>query len=231
MSLKHALLGFLNYGPMTGYELKKFFDTSVAHFWNAELSQIYPTLKAMDSEGLVEMEVDVQADRPNRKVYTITDDGRRNLLEWLAKPAEPEQVREPILIKVFFGANVSREELIRVLQQQVKDLKGYGAYLQQCEFMIARFAEGIGMAQEAPFWALTPKLGMKHCQAEAEWAEGAIQTVEQMPDSAFAHCHEVGHMEVRTAMEILEKAKAIMPQAHVGARPAASSGGEEAETA
>ena len=80
MSLKHALLGFINYGPMTGYELKKFFDTSVAHFWNAELSQIYPALKAMESEGLVEMKVEVQDDRPNRKVYSITENGRRELL-------------------------------------------------------------------------------------------------------------------------------------------------------
>ena len=77
---------------MTGYELKKFFDTSVAHFWNAELSQIYPALKAMESEGLVEMKVEVQDDRPNRKVYSITDSGRRELLEWLAKPADREQL-------------------------------------------------------------------------------------------------------------------------------------------
>ena len=68
MSLKYALLGFLNYGPHTGYELKKFFDVSVAHFWNAELSQIYPTLKTLETEGLVDMDVQVQADRPNRKV-------------------------------------------------------------------------------------------------------------------------------------------------------------------
>src|SRR3989442_212646 len=58
MSLKHALLGFINYGPMTGYELKKFFNTSVAHFWNAELSQIYPALKAMESDGLVEITIE-----------------------------------------------------------------------------------------------------------------------------------------------------------------------------
>src|SRR6266508_4499259 len=66
---------------MTGYELKKFFDTSVAHFWNAELSQIYPALKAMESEGLVEMKVEVQNDRPNRKVYSITESGRRELVD------------------------------------------------------------------------------------------------------------------------------------------------------
>ncbi len=214
MSLKHALLGFLNYGPMTGYELKKFFDTSVAHFWNAELSQIYPTLKAMEAEGLVDMEVDVQADRPNRKVYTISEEGREELLEWLAKPAESEQVREPVLIKVFFGANLDREQLLSVLRARVEELNAYVAYLHQCEILIARFAEGIGIPEEAPFWALTPKLGMRHSQAEIEWAEEAIQTVEEMPDSAFSHCHETGHMEVRTAMEILEKAKALIIAPH-----------------
>ena len=44
MSLKHALLGFLSYAPMTGYDLKRYFDQSIHHFWNANLSQIYPRL-------------------------------------------------------------------------------------------------------------------------------------------------------------------------------------------
>src|SRR5213593_372843 len=123
MSLKHALLGFLNYGPMTGYELKKFFDHSVAHFWNAELSQIYPSLKQLESEGLVEMKVDVQEDRPNRKVYTITADGREELVEWLGRPAEADQLREPLLVKVFFGSAGGKEEILAVLRHRVDQLK------------------------------------------------------------------------------------------------------------
>ena len=57
MSLKHALLGILGHGQMTGYELKQFFDSSVQHFWNAELSQIYPTLKSLEEGGFVAMHV------------------------------------------------------------------------------------------------------------------------------------------------------------------------------
>ena len=93
---------------MTGYELKKLFDVSIAHFWNGELSHIYSTLKHLESDGLADVEVDVQTDRPNRKVYSITDDGRRELNDWLASPPEPEQVREPVLVKVFFGASLSK---------------------------------------------------------------------------------------------------------------------------
>src|SRR5437763_12566912 len=98
MSLKYALLGFLNYYPMTGYELKKFFDTSVAHFWNSEQSQIYSAPKQLETEDLVEMHIEVQTDRPHRKVYSITEDGRNELMDWLATPPEPERVREPLRI-------------------------------------------------------------------------------------------------------------------------------------
>jgi len=44
MSLEYAILGFLNYHPYTGYDLKKIFDNSVQHFWVADQSQIYRTL-------------------------------------------------------------------------------------------------------------------------------------------------------------------------------------------
>ena len=56
MSLEHAMLGFLCYTPLTGYDLKKAFDVSVRHFWPADQSQIYRTLARMAERGWVEME-------------------------------------------------------------------------------------------------------------------------------------------------------------------------------
>ena len=53
--LKYALLGFLHYGPMSGYELKRRMDNSITHFWHAKLSQIYTTLKDLQAGGLVEL--------------------------------------------------------------------------------------------------------------------------------------------------------------------------------
>ncbi|MBI1885593.1 MAG: PadR family transcriptional regulator [Chloroflexi bacterium] len=206
MSLKHTLLGFLNYGPMTGYELKKAFDVSVAHFWNAELSQIYPTLKQMEGEGLVEMRVDVQQDRPNRKVYSISEAGHQELLEWLGKPAEPDQIREPILIKVFFGASLRKEELIGVLRQRIEELHGYSQYLEQCRTLSQMFAKAIGHETDGLFWSLTPLLGQKQCQAEIEWAEDAIRTIEELDESAFSEECRHGDVELRRAMEMFAKA-------------------------
>ena len=218
MSLKHALLGFINYGPMTGYELKKFFDTSVAHFWNAELSQIYPSLKAMESEGLVEMKVDFQDDRPNRKVYSITDFGRRELLEWLAKPAERDQVREPILIKVFFGSSLPKEELIQVIRTCANDVRWMVTYLEYAQQFADKFVEAIGLQHEALFWKLTIDCGLKIHRAELEWSEEAIRQIEVADDSCFEneqHGYD-GVINVRTATEALDRIKSLMPGALTG---------------
>lgn len=57
MSLEYAILGFLNYKPQSGYDLKKIFDTSVRHFWAADQSQIYRILTRLTERGLVEMSV------------------------------------------------------------------------------------------------------------------------------------------------------------------------------
>jgi DNA-binding PadR family transcriptional regulator len=218
MSLKHALLGFINYGPMTGYELKKFFDTSVAHFWNAELSQIYPALKAMESEGLVEMKVEVQEDRPNRKVYSITDTGRSELLDWLAQPAEHEQVREPILIKVFFGSSLSKGELIEVLRKGADAARWMVAYLEYAHRFTDKFVEAIGLQHEALFWRLTIDAGLRIHRAELEWAEYAIGQIESADDSIFenkTHGYD-GVVDARMTMDVLDRIKSVMPGALVG---------------
>jgi PadR family transcriptional regulator, regulatory protein AphA len=219
MSLKHALLGFINYGPMTGYELKKFFDTSVAHFWNAELSQIYPALKSMESEGLVEMKVEVQEDRPNRKVYSITEQGRRELLDWLAQPSEREQVREPILIKVFFGSSMRKDDLLDVLRKAADEGRLQLTYLEYAHQFVDKFVESLGLQSEVLFWQLTIDCGLKVHKAELEWAEEAIHKLEGADDSLFEcreHAYD-GVIDIRTANEVLDRVKSLMPGALSGA--------------
>jgi len=78
MSLEFAILGFLHYHPYSGYDLKKAFDASVRHFWPADQSQIYRTLGRLTEQGLAEMEVIEQTERPDRKVYHITQAGVKN---------------------------------------------------------------------------------------------------------------------------------------------------------
>ncbi len=113
MSLKHVLLGCLYEKPMTGFDLKKTLDGAISHFWRAELSQIYPTLKRMQEESLVTCEAG------NRdKVYHITKAGRDELLGWLRAPTEPAQQRDAFMVKVYFGSYLEDEEVSRIVEDQ-----------------------------------------------------------------------------------------------------------------
>ena len=82
MSLKHILLGLLR-EPGTGYDLKSVFDERISHFWSAEFGQIYPTLNRLEERGLLESRVEPSEKGPNRRVYTLTGEGRQELLRWL----------------------------------------------------------------------------------------------------------------------------------------------------
>ena len=82
MSLDHILLGLLR-EPATGYDLKNAFSETIRHFWSAELSQIYPTLKRLEQRRMLHSRVEPSPKGPNRRVYTLTDEGRTELLRWL----------------------------------------------------------------------------------------------------------------------------------------------------
>jgi PadR family transcriptional regulator AphA len=120
MSLKHAILGFLSYQSLSGYDLKKTFDRSVQHFWSANQSQIYRTLADLHEEGLVDQEVIEREERLDMKIYHITPAGRQELHSWLSTPFHPSDYREPFLIQLYFGGEMSDDELVDVLQYKVK---------------------------------------------------------------------------------------------------------------
>lgn len=103
MSLRHAILGLLAIRPMSGYELKKVIDNSVAHFWTADQSQIYRTLTGLVDGGLVTRRTVIQDDRPNMHVHDVTGEGLAELDAWLAPPLETEPKREPYLARIFFA--------------------------------------------------------------------------------------------------------------------------------
>lgn len=180
MSLKHALLGFLNYRSMTGYQIKKYFDQSVSYFWNASLSQIYPTLNQMCKDELVTVKEVESTSALNKKVYYITDKGKEELLKWLVEPTELEPIRSEFLVKLYFSSNVSMDEVIIQLQRLIdssrEKLKGYGEKLKHIE---EEHESREDMREESLFWKLTTKYGIRCQQAFIEWCEECIEEINE----------------------------------------------------
>ncbi|MGQ9683405.1 MAG: PadR family transcriptional regulator [Anaerolineae bacterium] len=179
MSLEHAILGFLRYKPLSGYELKKVFDASVRHFWAADQSQIYRTLARLTEQGLAEVEVVEQTDRPDRKVYHITEAGRGELARWLRQPPAVEPPRSAPLIQVFFAGQMSDEEILAFFRRGVAMMRGLLESYDRVPEASRPYLEMAGSAREMTFWLLTLELGRKVAQAQLEWMESVIERLEK----------------------------------------------------
>ena len=110
--LKHGILGLLNYGSMTGYEINKAFKDSLSYFWNAQTSQIYRELQAIKKNGWATDEVVEQVGKPDKKVFTITKSGMTELNRWLMEDNTEFITRIPIIMKTFFMGERSIDENI-----------------------------------------------------------------------------------------------------------------------
>jgi PadR family transcriptional regulator AphA len=198
MSLKHALLGILTVHPMTGYELKQFFDSSVQHFWNAELSQIYPTLKSLEEQGYVEKHVEIQETRPNRKIYEITDPGRDEFARWVRAPQPPADLRDPFMIKLFFGTEVPLEDILVMLRRQMEEQQKVLVFSETVlRERIRVSVEHHKSPRQGLFWTLTLEMAIAYRRAYIEWCEKSMQLLEEsfLGDGVSTHAghkHELG---------------------------------------
>lgn len=115
MSLRHAMLALLTAEPMTGYDIAEHFNEAVAFLWSAPHSQIYPELRRMESEGLVQAEEVARGGRATKRRYSISDEGRAALQRWLTEsesyPPERNAHRLKSAYFEFTDFSVAREHL------------------------------------------------------------------------------------------------------------------------
>jgi len=120
MSLKEAILGLLYDSPRTGYEIKRFYTETVRNFWNISDGQLYPTLRKMHDEGLVHKKVIPQTKTANKNLFSITSEGKKKFLNWLKEPVlKFQEMREPLLIKMFFFDKLTKDDIAMHLKAQM----------------------------------------------------------------------------------------------------------------
>src|SRR5262249_14748074 len=101
MALADAILACLTERPMTGYELVKTFDASICYVWKADHQQIYRELSKLRDRGHVQAQEVVQTGKPNKLVYTLTDDGKVALRHWAARPSVPPSIKDDLLVRLY----------------------------------------------------------------------------------------------------------------------------------
>lgn len=179
MSLDHAILGFLSYGPLSGYDLKERFDLSVAHFWPADQSQIYRTLARLEEQGYAKSRVQKQTARPDRKVYTLTPTGRKELGRWLTTPLGAEIGRSAALIQVFFSGSLSDEEIAACFRRQAAQGRAALSTLRGIQPRAEALKKKVGTARDAWCWFLTLECGFRLVEAKVAWMEEVVERIEK----------------------------------------------------
>lgn len=101
----------------SGYDLLKRFKQRLGFFWQASHQQIYQQLKVMHQEGLIDCKLDVQKGKPDRKVYTMTQNGQQELLRWLNQACKPQKINDSLLVKLYGGHLLDKTVLLAEIKE------------------------------------------------------------------------------------------------------------------
>ncbi len=171
--VEFVILGALAKRSQSGYEIKQMVDHSTRFFWAASYGQIYPELRRLEAEGLVESEADDHGGR-KRNRYHLTEAGRERLRAWLLEPSAGYELRDEGLLKLFFAGALDPEELGELVRAFRVDRE---AVLEQI-----RAVEELGVAQETG--ALVLDYGLRQHEWMVEWlraAEERLATRSEVP--------------------------------------------------
>jgi len=163
--LARIILGLLSLTPMTGYDLKRHFDSTVGHFWAADKAQIYRTLAQLVADGFAAVQTVAGDGAPDRQEHRITPAGRAALAAWLASPPDRHVERDPFLARVFFGDGLDDDGLRALFAQRRAAVEPRLAHLEQLRTSVEPLDRG-GRLRLA-----TLDHGIAQLRAELTWLD------------------------------------------------------------
>lgn len=181
MSLRYAICGFLNYGPLTGYDLNKIFNHSASYFWPATQSQIYRTLDELAREGWAEVNIEKQEGRHERKLYHLNDLGREQLQKWLKTYHPYRGERMAMIVQFFFSSLRDNQEVIDLLEKRAaQHRERLASYRGETRNFLERAITQTGRERDGKFWQLSLNLGIRLEKAWIDWLEDAIEELKRL---------------------------------------------------
>ena len=176
--IHHAVLGLLAEGPSYGYELKATFEDAIGPQWGQlNIGHLYQILDRLMREGLVSRRAVPQSDRPDKLVYRLTKEGRRELDGWLSTPSIRQSgYRDDFILKLFVGSRMGAEHLRQVARTQRH------AYLSE----LSGLSELRKRHRDDPLVALLIEAAIVHTEANLKIAERAEDQAERLARSESA---------------------------------------------
>ncbi|MBI4785338.1 MAG: PadR family transcriptional regulator [Oscillatoriophycideae cyanobacterium NC_groundwater_1537_Pr4_S-0.65um_50_18] len=179
MSLAHVILGLLQQQERTGYDLKtECFNQCIAHLWQADQAQIYRTLDKLEAQGWIVCTVEIQHDRPNRKVFQITESGKAEFIRWLQTHQPLPILRDPLLAQLHFAAQLPNEAIVHLLEQE---LEARREKLAECEAVDVPSLDDPIASRDQKMHRLVLELVTQREQTYLNWLQKAIEIIQIQP--------------------------------------------------
>jgi DNA-binding PadR family transcriptional regulator len=163
MSLKYVLLGLLTQRPKHGYELKLEAEQLLGGSAELNPGQLYPLLRKLAEQQLIAGERIEQEDRPDKRVFTLTEAGAHDLSQWLGEPTPPKVERSSLFLRFVVLALVRRAEAPAFLQEQRRLLLAF----------IGQLVDDRAKRQNADDLATSAlrEAAILHAEADLKWIE------------------------------------------------------------
>jgi DNA-binding PadR family transcriptional regulator len=168
-----VVLGLVSIRPSAGHELARFAERSIAAFFPLTRSHIYSELERLHEQGMLSATVVEQERLPTKRVYETTDVGEAVLLEWLSgTPIEKDRERHSLLVRVFFGERLTRDQLKSMLDE-------YEASARARRDRLAGVVDHLAGVPEARFPRMTAMYGVRREMANLDWVAEVLPLLEE----------------------------------------------------
>ena len=179
MSVKYILLGGLMFSCSHGYEIKSRLTQKMFGEFGINDGQLYPTLKKLEADGLVVKTVKHQDGAPSRHIYSITDRGREDFLQWLeSEDGEDRSFRydffrkDLFCIKSNFLRHLPKNKAIEKIRHQIGVVTDIVHDLTEARsHMIERKVD--------PLHVKVWEYGIMNYETRLQWLNGFLQEVQK----------------------------------------------------
>ncbi|WP_020619125.1 PadR family transcriptional regulator [Paenibacillus daejeonensis] len=165
--LDNVILGMLLQGKMSGYDLKKIIEQSVGIFYKVSYGSLYPTLKRMSEQGLIDEEE--TGNTKNKKLYSIRPEGTESFQRWLKEPLQANK-REH-LIKIFFYDYLDESTRQQQLEAYQRGIQMQIAQMEAVQQIVAGELEHIENKEDYYHRLSVMYYGIQFFKMENDWLE------------------------------------------------------------
>ena len=167
--LRLAILGLISMQPLSGYDVRKVFETSPMGNFSSSPGAIYPALKSLEKSGLVHGVPDKTESLRPRLLYSLTERGEAALNHELERPVTRYDITQRydlLLLRFAFLDRLGIPRVLQFLRQLLDELEAYIPYLEQVHEETRKQSTLCGR--------LALEQGIEGYRANAQWARRAI---------------------------------------------------------